>query len=119
MAQDEAVQGGIQGLLIGDAPGVPCERYDPADLPSPEQIELLPPPPLQRAHQGTPPGACSDDHARALTPPDNLLTCGGLDAGGGRGRRGAGQAGGEAGGGRCKGRELAHGLLERPLVHLS
>lgn len=79
MTRDEAVQGGIWGLLIGDALGVPYEFHDPANLPPPEQIEMIPPPGFRRSHRGTPPGTWSDDGAQALALLDSLLSCGGLD----------------------------------------
>ncbi len=79
MTRDEAVQGGLWGLLIGDALGVPYEFHDPSNLPPPDRIEMIPPPGFNRSHKGTPPGTWSDDGAQALALLDSLLTCGQLD----------------------------------------
>jgi ADP-ribosyl-[dinitrogen reductase] hydrolase len=53
---------------------------NPAALPSAALIEFTPPADFARAHQGTPPGAWSDDGAQALCLLDSLLTCGRFDA---------------------------------------
>jgi ADP-ribosylglycohydrolase len=76
----ERIEGGLIGLLVGDALGVPYEFSNPAALPPPELIEFTPPPDFTRAHQGTPPGTWSDDGAQALCLLDSLLTCGRFDA---------------------------------------
>jgi ADP-ribosylglycohydrolase len=76
----ERIEGGLIGLLVGDALGVPYEFSAPAALPPPELIEFTPPPDFTRAHQGTPPGTWSDDGAQALCLLDSLLTCGRFDA---------------------------------------
>lgn len=73
--------GGLQGLLIGDALGVPYEFHDAADLPPCEAIDFEPPPSFARAHQGVPPGTWSDDGAQALCLLASLLAQGGLDLG--------------------------------------
>jgi ADP-ribosyl-[dinitrogen reductase] hydrolase len=64
----DRIEGGLIGLLVGDALGVPYEFSSPATLPPASQIEFTPPPDLTRAHQGTPPGTWSDDGAGALPP---------------------------------------------------
>jgi ADP-ribosylglycohydrolase len=76
----ERIEGGLIGLLVGDALGVPYEFSDPADLPPAQEIEFAPPPGFKRAHEGTPPGAWSDDGAQALCLLDSLLICGRFDA---------------------------------------
>jgi ADP-ribosylglycohydrolase len=76
----ERIEGGLIGLLVGDALGVPYEFSNAAALPPPELIEFTPPPNFTRAHQGTPPGTWSDDGAQALCLLDSLLTCGRFDA---------------------------------------
>jgi ADP-ribosyl-[dinitrogen reductase] hydrolase len=76
----ERIAGGLIGLLVGDALGVPYEFSNPAALPSPEMIEFTPPSDFARAHQGTPPGTWSDDGAQALCLLDSLLTRGHFDA---------------------------------------
>jgi ADP-ribosyl-[dinitrogen reductase] hydrolase len=75
----ERLEGGLLGLLIGDALGVPYEFHSPADLPPPEEIEFEPPAGFRRAHSGEPPGTWSDDGAQALALLASLLDCGQLD----------------------------------------
>ncbi len=62
----ERIEGGLYGLLIGDALGVPYEFHSPNDIPPRTFIEFSPPKTFMRAHVGTPPGTWSDDGARAL-----------------------------------------------------
>lgn len=78
--QSERLAGGLIGLLVGDALGVPYEFHDPEDIPPLEQIEYAPPPGFHRAHHGTPPGTWSDDGSLALCLLDSLLVCGVFDA---------------------------------------
>src|SRR5262245_65410840 len=75
----QRLEGGLVGLLIGDALGVPYEFHGPERLPPVEQIEMVPPPGFARAHRGTPPGTWSDDGAQALCLLASLLECGRLD----------------------------------------
>lgn len=77
--QGQRVAGGLIGLLVGDALGVPYEFHPPGDLPPPDQIEYAPPRGFQRAHPGVRPGTWSDDGAQALILLDSLLTRDGLD----------------------------------------
>lgn len=72
---DRAI-GGLVGLLVGDALGVPYEFHPPEDLPSRDLIEFDPPPGFHRAHEGVPPGTYSDDGAQALCLLDSLVICG-------------------------------------------
>lgn len=74
-------EGGLLGLLVGDALGVPYEFHPPQHLPAPEHIEFAPPAGFQRSHVGVPPGTWSDDGAHALVLLDSLLACDGLDLG--------------------------------------
>lgn len=60
------LRGGIYGLLVGDALGVPYEFSRHDELPEPKLIEMEPPRGFQRAHTGVPPGTWSDDGAQAL-----------------------------------------------------
>jgi ADP-ribosyl-[dinitrogen reductase] hydrolase len=76
---EERIEGGLLGLLIGDALGVPYEFHGPEQLPGREQIELEPPPGFRRAHLGVPPGTWSDDGAQALCLLASLLDRGRLD----------------------------------------
>ena len=73
------IKGGIYGLLIGDALGVPYEFHMKEDIPPLEQIEMSPPEGFIRAHSGTAPGTWSDDGAQALCLLDSLLYKGYFD----------------------------------------
>jgi ADP-ribosylglycohydrolase len=75
----ERLEGGIFGLLIGDALGVPYEFHHPRELPPPDEIEYEPPAQFQRAHVGVPPATWSDDGAQALALLASLLEKGQLD----------------------------------------
>jgi ADP-ribosyl-[dinitrogen reductase] hydrolase len=75
----ERVAGGLLGLLIGDAMGVPYEFHAPVDLPPHDEIEYLPPLGFDRSHSGVPPGTWSDDGAQALCLLASLLDCEGFD----------------------------------------
>jgi len=75
----DRLAGGLQGLLIGDALGVPYEFHEAADLPPPSAIDFVAPPGFERSHQGVPPGTWSDDGAQALCLLASLLGCNGLD----------------------------------------
>ncbi|TXI89004.1 MAG: hypothetical protein E6Q40_02915 [Cupriavidus sp.] len=58
--------GGLVGLLVGDALGVPYEFHSADQIPRREQIEMQPPSGFRRAHGGVPIGTWSDDGAQAL-----------------------------------------------------
>jgi ADP-ribosylglycohydrolase len=73
------VRGGLLGLLVGDALGVPYEFSHPSHLPPPHLIDFEPPAGFPRAHAGTPPGTWSDDGAQALCLLASLLDRGRLD----------------------------------------
>jgi ADP-ribosyl-[dinitrogen reductase] hydrolase len=60
------LRGGIYGLLVGDALGVPYEFSRPEKLPVSGSIEMEPPRGFRRAHAGVPSGTWSDDGAQAL-----------------------------------------------------
>lgn len=72
------LSGGLLGLLVGDALGVPYEFHRPDRLPPRAELEMTPPPGFQRAHRGVPTGTWSDDGAQALALLDSLLARGGL-----------------------------------------
>jgi len=74
----ERVRGGLYGLLVGDALGVPYEFRPPDALPTLPEIEMEPPGGFRAAHP-VPPGTWSDDGAQALALLDSLLTRGRLD----------------------------------------
>jgi ADP-ribosylglycohydrolase len=77
--RQQRIEGGLVGLLVGDALGVPYEFSRPEDLPTSDEIEFNPPAGLRRAHAGTPPGTWSDDGAQALCLLASLLERGRLD----------------------------------------
>jgi len=79
MYDAKRLAGGIYGLLVGEALGVPYEFNAPTDLPPTNAIEFAPPPGFERSHVGTPPGTWSDDGALALCLLASLLECGTFD----------------------------------------
>ncbi|TDF66044.1 ADP-ribosylglycohydrolase family protein [Cupriavidus sp. L7L] len=74
-----AAIGGLVGLLVGDALGVPFEFHSPEDLPKRHLIEMVPPVGFRRAHAGVRPGTWSDDGAQALCLMASLTDCGQLN----------------------------------------
>ena len=75
----ERIAGGLIGLLVGDALGVPYEFTRPENIPPRHLIEMEPPAGFRRAHRDTPSGTWSDDGAQALCLLASLLACGRLD----------------------------------------
>jgi ADP-ribosyl-[dinitrogen reductase] hydrolase len=75
----ERIAGGLLGLLVGDAVGVPYEFHEPDDLPPRQALEMIPPASFQRAHARVLPGTWSDDGAQALALLASLLERGALD----------------------------------------
>lgn len=75
----ERIEGGLWGLLIGDALGVPYEFRPPERIPERALIEFEPPPGYSRAHAQVPPGTWSDDGAQALCLLASLQHQGRLD----------------------------------------
>jgi ADP-ribosyl-[dinitrogen reductase] hydrolase len=69
----DRLEGGVFGLLIGDALGVPYEFHAPSNLPAPAEIEFAPPANFRRSHARTPPGTWSDDGAHAMALLASLL----------------------------------------------
>lgn len=78
---NEKIKGGIIGLLVGDALGVPYEFHPKDEIPFFEEIEFEPPDWFRRAHAGVPIGTWSDDGAQALILLNTLLDCEMFDAG--------------------------------------
>jgi ADP-ribosyl-[dinitrogen reductase] hydrolase len=76
----ERIEGGMLGLLIGDALGVPYEFHQPEEIPPAEQIEYEPPSGFYRTHTSASPGTWSDDGAQALCLLASLLECDRFDA---------------------------------------
>jgi ADP-ribosylglycohydrolase len=77
---EEKIRGGIVGLLVGDALGVPYEFNPPEKLPPLEKIEFEPPAGFNRTYPYVPTGTWSDDGAQALCLLASLLECGRFDA---------------------------------------
>ncbi|WP_212648335.1 ADP-ribosylglycohydrolase family protein [Deinococcus hopiensis] len=71
--RSERISGGLIGLLIGDALGVPYEFHGPCAITPFPQIEFEPPAGFQRPRAGVPPGTWSDDGAQA--PPFSRIPC--------------------------------------------
>lgn len=67
------VAGGLYGLLLGDAAGVPYEFTPPHAIPPFEHIHPEPPVDFRRAHSSVPPWTWSDDGALALCLLESLL----------------------------------------------
>jgi len=76
----ERVEGGLWGLLVGDALGVPYEFAPPQRIPEARRIEMVPPVEFLRSHHGVRPGTWSDDGAQALCLLESLLERGTVDA---------------------------------------
>lgn len=70
---ENRIKGGIIGLLVGDALGVPYEFHARETIPSFDEIEYEPPAGFNRAHAGVPAGTWSDDGAQALCLLASLL----------------------------------------------
>lgn len=75
----EKIEGGIIGLLVGDALGVPYEFHKRDQIPPVAEIEFDPPQSFRRSHSGVLLGTWSDDGAQALILLASLLHCKELD----------------------------------------
>lgn len=75
LTHEDRIRGGIVGLLVGDALGVPYEFHARESIPPFDEIEFEPPAHFTRAHAGVPPGTWSDDGAQALCLLASLLEC--------------------------------------------
>lgn len=73
------IEGGLLGLLVGDALGVPYEFHAPDEIPLLQDIEFTPPKDFRRSHKGVLPGTWSDDGSQALVLLASLLDCGRFD----------------------------------------
>lgn len=78
-ATSDRIAGGLVGLLVGDAVGVPYEFHAAAEIPPLAQIEMEPPIEFQRSYHHTPIGTWSNDGAQALCLLASLLECDRLD----------------------------------------
>ena len=81
LTRHDRIRGGIYGLLIGDALGVPYEFNPPEAIPPMEQIEMKPPEGFRRTYPQVAPGTWSDDGAQALCLLASLLHAGRLEPG--------------------------------------
>lgn len=79
MTRRERLEGGLYGLLVGDALGVPYEFHSSESIPGWAQLEMAPPAGYSRTYPNVPPGTWSDDGAHALCLLDSLLERGRLD----------------------------------------
>lgn len=79
LSRADRIAGGLLGLLVGDALGVPYEFRPPERIPPASHIEFEPPVGYSRAHAGVPAGTYSDDGAQALCLLASLLDRGRLD----------------------------------------
>ncbi len=69
------IEGGLWGLLVGDALGVPYEFHPASEIPPFGQIEMIPPEGFARSYAHIAPGTWSDDGAQALCLMASLLEC--------------------------------------------
>lgn len=74
----DRIEGGLLGLLIGDALGVPYEFHIASQIPPLEQIDFTPPEDFSPWHHVRP-GTWSDDGSLALCLLASLLDCDRLD----------------------------------------
>ena len=77
--KNDAYAGGLYGLLIGDALGVPYEFHMAGEIPAYEKIEMIPPMGFDKTYGNVDAGTWSDDGAQALCLLDSLLACGMFD----------------------------------------
>lgn len=71
----DRIAGGIWGLLVGDAVGVPYEFRAPDELPDVRSIDMTTPAGYQPSRPHVPFGTYSDDGAQALCLLQSLLAC--------------------------------------------
>ena len=79
MKNIDSIKGGIYGLLVGDALGVPYEFHSAEDIPPTDKIEMQPPEGFSRSHKSVPPATWSDDGAQALCLLESLVEMGCFD----------------------------------------
>lgn len=79
ISRNERIIGGIWGLLVGDAVGVPYEFYKAEELSKLNYIDMVPPKGFRRTHSTVGIGTWSDDGAQALCLLDSLLSKGKMD----------------------------------------
>jgi len=74
------IEGGLWGLLVGDAVGVPYEFHRAGELPPRTAIEMVPIGDFPRSYADVPLGTWSDDGAQALCLAASLVECQGWNA---------------------------------------
>uniref|UniRef100_UPI0025DCE1D6 ADP-ribosylglycohydrolase family protein n=1 Tax=uncultured Clostridium sp. TaxID=59620 RepID=UPI0025DCE1D6 len=79
MYEYDKVKGGLFGLLIGDALGVPYEFYEKEYIPSKNLIEFEPPSGFKKTYEDVKSGTWSDDGAQALCLFESLIKNNRLD----------------------------------------
>lgn len=79
MTLEERIRGGLYGLLVGDAVGVPYEFNPPEKLPAYELIDIIPPQGFRSSYPHVDFGTWSDDGAQALCLLASLIHCQKLD----------------------------------------
>lgn len=79
ISKNDRIRGGILGLAIGDALGVPYEFHKADQIPDWTQICYQPPEGYQRSYESILPGTWSDDTAQAMCLLESLLQCGKFD----------------------------------------
>jgi ADP-ribosylglycohydrolase len=79
ITMEEQILGGIWGLLVGDAVGVPYEFHYSDELKDLSYIDIKPPETFKRSYKNIPIGVWSDDGAQALCLLDTLTTCNSMD----------------------------------------
>lgn len=67
------IEGGLWGLLVGDAVGVPYEFHSPEEIPPFPDIQMIPPEGFSRSYSHVPLGTWSDDGAQALCLAASLI----------------------------------------------
>jgi ADP-ribosyl-[dinitrogen reductase] hydrolase len=67
LTKADQIAGGLIGLLIGDALGVPYEFHAAYEIPPLAQIEMEPPIGFARSHRTTPTGTWSDDGSSPMS----------------------------------------------------
>ena len=73
LTKHDRIAGGLYGLLVGDALGVPYEFYEAENLPPYKEIEMIPPAGFHKTYQEVEAGTWSDDGAQALCLFQSLL----------------------------------------------
>ncbi len=84
LSRRDRVLGGIWGVLVGDAGGIPYENKKPEELPSeassPDWDPFVVPLPYKRSHSAQPPNVYSDDGSQALCLLASLIERDGFEA---------------------------------------